>query len=320
MAPIPKAAPLASPPPATTYQPIRPSLPVEPMRRGRPNKTTPSPQPILPDSDPFVKLGPSTSTSRFEFTSASEDDDIASRFPTIEELSGGEFTSSTSNRSKSQPPPQTSSIEDVDALADDAFALPVQPYRSKEVHALADDAFKSDGRPSPAERIRAALEREMAQTEWVEPIQSSPTSSDDGEEERVVKPSEVIARGGVYTQPLPPHSISTPLVITSPPVTVERIPGVRSVELRRKAEESRRIIDESRKILEQQWPDTKEPVPERPKMVSVGTMTSPPPSPPKKPKELHGQPPFMPLPIISTSCSSITITGTIFPTFQHAGN
>ena len=266
------------------------------MRRGRPIKTTSSPQPILTDSDPFVKLGPSTSAARFEFSTASEDDDIASRFPTIEELSGGEFTSSTTNRSQSQPPHETSSIQDVGALADDAFALPVQPYRTKEVHALADDAFKSDSRPSPAERIRAALEREKDQTEWVEPIQTLPTSSDDDEEERVVKPSEVIARGGVYTQSHPSHSISAPLVITNPPVTLERIPDVRSVELRRKAEESRRIIDESRKILEQQWPDAKEPVPRRPKMVSVGTMTSPPPSPPQKPKELHGQPPFMELP------------------------
>ena len=77
---------------------------------------------------------------------------------------------------------------------------------------------------------------------------------------------------------------------------MDRLPDPRSVELRRKAEESRRIIDESRKILEQQWPDTKEPIPERPLMVSIGTMTSPPPSPPPKPKELHKPPPFMTLP------------------------
>jgi hypothetical protein len=69
------------------------------MRRGRPVKTTPSPGPVLQDSDPFVKLGPSTSAVQFQFTTAPEEDEISSRFPTIEELSGGAFTSSTPNRS-----------------------------------------------------------------------------------------------------------------------------------------------------------------------------------------------------------------------------
>lgn len=279
------------------------------MRRGRPIKTTPTPIPqsipLTSEPDPFVKL-PSTSVTRFEFTSASEDDDISSRFPTIEELSGGAFTSSTPNRSKSQPPAKTTTADEVDALADDAFALPVQPYRKKEVAALADDAFKPDGRPSPAARIRAALEREKGQTEWVEPItQEAPSSSDEVEqEERVVKPSEVIARGGVYANqtthqhqhqpPHPPvHANSAPPTITSP---AERIQDARALELRRKAQESRRIIDESRKILEEQWPDTKEPVPERPTMVSIGVGTSPPPSPPKKPIAIKKVPPSMTLP------------------------
>ena len=278
------------------------TLPIEPMRRGRPIKASPSPQPpvLSNESDPFVKL-PSTSMARFEFTSTSEDDDIASRFPTIEELSGGNFTSSTAKSLKSQPPPKTSTAKEVDALADDAFALPVQPYRKKAIDAIADDAFKSDGRPSPAARIRAALEREKGQTEWVEPIRQRSPSSIDQEEERVVKPSDVIARGGVYAnpphQPQLPHpptrTISAPPTIASP---AERIQDARALELRRKTEESRRIIDESRKILEEQWPDTKEPVPERPKMVSIGVGTSPPPSPPKKPKTINKIPPSMTLP------------------------
>jgi hypothetical protein len=239
-----------------------------------------------------VKLGPSSSgVVQFEFTNSSfEDDDISSRFPTIEELSGGTFTSSTTNRSKSQPPPKTTTItapmENVDALADDAFALPVQPYRKKEVDALADIAFKPEPRPSPAAQIRAALEREKSQTEYVEPIQNTQISPEREEEERVLKPSEVIARGGVYTNHPPLlHSSSAP-----PTMIASTVPDVRMSELRRKAEESRRIIDESRRILEEQWPDTKEPVPQRPKMVSTGTMTSPPPSPPKKPIEIKVPP------------------------------
>ena len=207
------------------------------MRRGRPVKTTPSPQPVVAESDPFVKLGPSSSgVVPFEFTNTSfEDDDISSRFPTIEELSGGAFTSSTPNRSKSQPPPKTAPIsapmETVDALADDAFALPVQPYRKKEVDALADSAFKPERRPSPATQIRAALEREKSQTEYVEPIQDPQIPPEREEEERVLKPSEVIARGGVYAN-LPPliHSSS------APPTIASSTQDVRMSELRRKAE------------------------------------------------------------------------------------
>ena len=271
------------------------------MRRGRPVKTTPSPGPVLQDSDPFVKLGPSTSAVQFHFTTAPEEDEISSRFPTIEELSGGAFTSSTPNRSKSMPPPKTAPVEVVDALADDAFALPVHPYRKKDVNALADNAFKPDRRPSPAAQIRAALEREKSQTEYVEPIKSPLMLPVNEEEERVLKPSEVIARGGVYAHPShplhPPHSLSAPPpTMSSLPASVDRAPDARLLELRRKAEESRRIIDESRKILEQQWPGTKEPVPQRPTMVSTGTMTSPPPSPPKKAIEPKPIPPFMALP------------------------
>jgi AP2-associated kinase len=183
-------------------------------------------------------------------------------------------------------------MEDVDALADDAFALPVQPYRTKDVAALADNAFKSDARPSPAAQIRAALEREKSHTEYVAPIQVPPTME---EEERVVRPSDVIARGGVYaSQPHPPHP---PHSLSAPPSTMEKNPDSRTMELRRKAEESRRIINESRRILDQQWPDTQSPVPERPMMVSTGTMTSPPPSPLKKPsKEILRPTPHMALP------------------------
>jgi hypothetical protein len=254
------------------------------MRRGRPIKTTPSPQPVVAEAGPFVKLGPSSSVVKFEFTNSSfEDDDISSRFPTIEELSGGAFTSSTPNRSKSQPPPKTLPMENVDALADDAFALPVQPYRKKDVDALADHAFKPERRPSPAAQIRAALEREKHQTEYVESIQSTQILPEHKEEERTLKPSEVIARGGVYSSHPPlAHSNSAP-----PNLLTSTTPDARMSELRRKAEESRRIIDESRRILEEQWPDTKEPVPQRPTMVSTGTMTSPPPSPPPKPTELR---------------------------------
>ena len=253
------------------------------MRRGRPVKTTPSPQPVVADAGPFVKLGPSSSVVKFEFTNSSfEDDDISSRFPTIEELSGGAFTSSTPNRSKSQPPPKIVPMENVDALADDAFALPVQPYRKKEVDTLADHAFKPERRPSPAAQIRAALEREKHQTEYVE-LQSPQLLPEQKEEERVLKPSEVIAGGGVYSSHPPlAHSNSAP-----PNLHASTAPDPRMSELRRKAEESRRIIDESRRILEEQWPETKEPVPQRPKMVSTGTMTSPPPSPPPKSAELR---------------------------------
>jgi hypothetical protein len=305
--------PLISPPTApisipTPYQaPTKPtsSLPVEPMRRGRPNKTsTPSPQPVLPapSSDPFVKL-PTSSAAPFEFSppvsTDPDDDDVVARFPTIEELSGGAFTSSVPNRSKSQPPnPKTAPAAAVEALADDAFALPVQPYRKKQVEALADDVFKSEGRQSrAAAQIRAALEREKDQTEWIEPIQDSRLSSsreegnDGGEDERVVKPSEVIARGGVYTQPSSlTHSIS------APPAVVASPPDGRSFETRRKVEESRRIINESRKILEEQWPDSQKPLAERPQMVSVGVNTSPPPSPPRKPRDLPVPPAMKPIP------------------------
>jgi hypothetical protein len=257
-------------------------------------KTTPSPQPILPapivpTSDPFVKLGPSTSAVQFQFTTSSEDEDIASRFPTIEELSGGEFTSVT--RSKSQPPLKTASAaEEVSALADDAFALPVQPYRKKEVDALADVAFNIERKPSPAAQIRAALERQPSQVEYVEAIMTSPpqlsssVDEEEEEEERVLKPSEVIARGGIYANP-PPHSISAPPKMVSSVKTAERVSEPRTLELRRRAEESRRIIDESRKILEEQWPDTKAPVPERPQMVSIGVNTSPSSSPPLIPAD-----------------------------------
>jgi len=263
------------------------------MRRGRPVKPTPSPQPVQPapivsTSDPFVKLGPSASAVQFEFTTSSDDDDIASRYPTIEELSGGEFTSVV--RSKSQPPLKASPpSEEVTALADDAFALPVQPYhRKKEVDALADIAFKTEQKPSPAAQIRAALEREPSQVEYVNLTSRSPAqvSSGDEEDERVLKPSEVIARGGIYANP-PPHSTSAPPKMISSITPAERSLETRNFELRRKAEESRRIIDESRKILDEQWPDTEVPVPERPKMVSVGVNTSPPPSPPMKPIDIQ---------------------------------
>ena len=270
---------------------------------------------MLKESGPFVKLGASAPVAPFEFTAiTSDDDDIASRFPTIEELSGGVFTSAIPDNSKSQLPPKTTSIEEVEALADDAFALPVQPYRKKHVEALADNAFKSDGRPTPAAQIRAALEREKNQTEYVEPIQTSLESSRD--EERVVKPSEVIARGGVYaSHPHPPPSYSAPPTITSPQVTSDHAPDTRTLEVRRKVEESRRIINESRRILEEQWPDTKEPVPERPKMVSVGVMTSPPNSPPQKPKELRKPPSYMALPspmIVSTESRSSALSSQHF--------
>lgn len=283
---------------------MAPTLPVEPMRRGRPVKATPSPQPDLSEPDPFVKLGSSAPVAPFEFSTVpSDDDDIASRFPTIEELSGGAFTSATSNRSKSQPPPVNPSKEEVEALADNAFALPVQPYRKKNVEALADDAFKSNGRPTPAAQIRAALEREKDQTEWVEPLMRRPGSSSDSDEQRTVKPSEVVARGGIYTHPHPAHSYSTPPTNPSPLVVSSHPSDARTLELRRKAEQSRRIINESRKILEEQWPDTKEPVPERPKMVSVGVMTSPPSSPLRMPKEPQTSPSYMVLssPMINSS-------------------
>jgi hypothetical protein len=296
-------APIAPPPQETTYQPVKPALPVEPMRRGRPVKPTTTPQPVPTESDPFVKLGSSATITQFEFTPAPGDDDIASRFPSIEELSGGVFTSAPSIRSRSQPPVEsTPPVEDVDALADDAFALPIQPYhRKKEVDALADDVFKSDVRSSSAAaRIRAAIEREKDQTEWVEPIQNPPSSNDD--DERVIKPSEVLARGGVYvTQPQPSYSTSTPLTTTNPPATTERNNTARSIGLRRKAEESRRIIDESRKMLEEQWPNTNEPISEKPSMVSIGIMTSPPPSPPTKPKEIRKLPSFNALPPSKTT-------------------
>ena len=282
------------------------------MRRGRPNKPNPTPQPALPQpsSDPFVKL-PAASAAPFEFSaptvSTDPDDDIASRFPTIEELSGGAFTSSAvPNHSKSQPPANAAPTAGVDALADDAFALPVQPYRRKGVEALAEDAFKSDSRQSrAAAQIRAALEREKDHIEWVEPIDDRlPSSSSKGDdeqmEERVVKPSEVIARGGIYAQPASSsghvtsssqlgHSNSAAPAVASPP-------DGPSFDMRRKAEESRRIINESKKMLELQWPDTKEPVPERPHMVSVGVNTSPPPSPPRKGRDLQVPPALQPLP------------------------
>ena len=243
--------------------------------------------------------------AHFEFTSPTEEDELSSRFPPIEELSGGAFTSSLTARSVSQSPKKVST-EEVDALADDAFALPVQPYRRHEVATLADDAFKFE-RATPAQTIKAALEREKNNTEWVEPIEKAASSSDENEEEeeeRVVKPSEVIARGGVYaTQThttVAPHTVSAPTIVASPPVMVPetRVPDIRNKELLRKAEQSRRIIDESRKILDQQWPDTKEPVPERPKMITIGVNTSPPPSPPpvKKPKEIQKPPSVIILP------------------------
>jgi hypothetical protein len=287
------------------------------MRRGRPVKsTTPTPQslptqqPITLGPDPFVKLGSSAPPVQFEFASASEDDDISMRYPTIEELSGGAFRSSTPstlNRSKSQPPPKSESMEDVDALADDAFALPIQPYRSSDVAALADDAFKADGRPSAAAQIRAALEREKSHTEYVAPMTSPPTiqsPTNMEEEERTMKPSEVIARGGVYTNqvhlhPHPPHSLSAPPPSTVPSLsslassTEEPPPDAHTLAFRRKMRESRWIIDQSKIVLDEQWPEMQEPVAERPSMVSTGTMTSPPPSPPKEilqPKSFMGLP------------------------------
>jgi len=281
------------------------------MRRGRPNKPNPSPQPA-PSSDPFVKL-PAASATPFEFspptvsTDPDDDDDIASRFPTIEVLSGGAFTSSAvPNHSKSQPPADTAPTAAVEALADDAFALPVQPFRRKGVELLAEDAFKSDGRQSrAAAQIRAAIEREKDHIEWVEPIDDPlPSSSskvdDEQKEERAVKPSEVIARGGVYAQPSSssghiPSSSQLGYSNSAAPA-VASSPDGRSFDMRRKAEESRRIINESKKMLELQWPDTKEPVPERPHMVSVGVNTSPPPSPPRKGRDLQVPPALQPLP------------------------
>jgi hypothetical protein len=55
------------------------------------------------------------------------------------------------------PPPKTAPVKVVDALADDAFALAVHPYRKKDVDALADNAFKPDRQPSPAAQIHAVL-------------------------------------------------------------------------------------------------------------------------------------------------------------------
>src|SRR5262245_45633824 len=199
-------APTTTSPPSTTtsYQPIKTIPTIEPMRRGRPIKPILNPQPVASSFDPFVKLGTAPSAVQYQFTASSDDDDITSRYPTIEELSGGEFTSS---RSESQPPLNTTVKEQVKVLADDAFALPVQPYRKKEVNALADNAFKPDQRRSPAAQIRAALERGSDSTEFIDRIHNSPSVSEEAadkraaaveeeEAERTVKPSEVIAKGG----------------------------------------------------------------------------------------------------------------------------
>jgi hypothetical protein len=232
------------------------------------------------------------------------------RYPTIEELSGGAFRSSTPStlsRSKSQPPPKSESMEDVDALADDAFALPIQPYRSSDVATLADDAFKADGRPSAAAQIRAALERERSQTEYVAPMMSPPTiqsPSNMEEVEHTMKPSEVVARGGMYTNQVPSHPHPSHSLSAPPSSTVHSLSALgstametpsdpRTLEVQRKARESRWIINQSKIILDEQWPETQEPVAERPAMVSTGTMTSPPPSPPK---EVIRPKPFMVVP------------------------
>ncbi|KAL8932708.1 MAG: hypothetical protein Q9211_006161, partial [Gyalolechia sp. 1 TL-2023] len=164
---LPPAEPRASTPPAAGASKSRPveeklSVPdIVPMRRGRPTKAEseqrlpkPSPSPLrVTDGDPFSALD----SARIRETTPQTLDEVASKYPSLDEFSllhesGDQFAFEKKPTAPSQPSKNISQRV-TDALADEAFARPVQPARSV-VESRPEDLTSA---PGPLKESQAKL-------------------------------------------------------------------------------------------------------------------------------------------------------------------
>ncbi|KAI4094721.1 MAG: hypothetical protein L6R37_007186 [Teloschistes peruensis] len=171
---LPNSGPEVASPPAAGASKVQPveemlSIPdIAPMRRGRPARTDiasrvakPSPSPLrIANGDPFSALDSGAPPALTE-----EVEKVVGKFPSMEEFSllhesGDQFSFGTNVKTNTQPAKDISQRV-TDALADEAFARPLQPLRAragpgKEAQSDASDTVDKSSRAETTANVRSS--------------------------------------------------------------------------------------------------------------------------------------------------------------------
>ncbi|OAL35713.1 hypothetical protein AYO20_05094 [Fonsecaea nubica] len=184
-----------------TLSPPKPAAPptvpdIEPMRRGRPTKPVshhgsakPSPSPLrMMDNahpDPFAAL---------DGNKVSVEDELSSRFPTLDQFSlmtdkGHKFAFDSQPEKKRESVDPNLAQRVTNALADDAFARPPSPAKSKPIVE----------KPLPASKSQTVLQHKKSLED-----KETPARATTGNPPPVTAPKPSMVSTGTMTTPSPP--------------------------------------------------------------------------------------------------------------------